>query len=98
MHYFKPYNRQLVLKALKKAGREDLIGWGKECLIPPREIKGREADKPRRKSAGKDEPRKPQRKAVATDERRSDGNRLKTETRRGQPDKQKHPVKGKQRR
>ena len=98
MHYFKPYNRQLVLKALKKAGREDLIGWGKECLIPPREIKGREADKPRRKSAGKDEPRKPQRKAGATDERRSDGNRLKTETRRGQPDKQKHPVKGKQRR
>ena len=37
MHYFKPYNRPLVLKALKKAGREDLIGWGKECLIPPYE-------------------------------------------------------------
>ena len=35
MHYFKPYNRQLVMKALRKAGREDLIGWGQECLIPP---------------------------------------------------------------
>lgn len=35
MHYFKPYNRQLVLKALKKAGREDLIGWGGDCLIAP---------------------------------------------------------------
>ncbi|MDO4867872.1 MAG: YgiQ family radical SAM protein [Clostridia bacterium] len=37
MHYFKPYNRELVLKALKKAGREDLIGWGGDCLIPPYE-------------------------------------------------------------
>ena len=37
MHYFKPCNRQLVIKALKKAGREDLIGWGKECLITPYE-------------------------------------------------------------
>ena len=36
MHYFKPYNRPLVLKALKKAGREDLIGWGRDCLISPR--------------------------------------------------------------
>ena len=37
MHYFKPYNRELVIKALKKAGREDLIGWGKDCLSPPYE-------------------------------------------------------------
>ena len=42
MHYFKPANRALVIKALKKAGREDLIGWGPECLIAPREIKPRE--------------------------------------------------------
>ncbi len=39
MHYFKPYNRELVLKALRKAHREDLIGWGPDCLIPPRERK-----------------------------------------------------------
>ncbi|MBR2698469.1 MAG: DUF3362 domain-containing protein, partial [Clostridia bacterium] len=45
MHYFKPYNRPLVLKALKKAGREDLIGWGKECLIPPYERERKPADK-----------------------------------------------------
>ena len=37
MHYFRPSNRPLVLAALKKAGREDLIGWGKECLIAPYE-------------------------------------------------------------
>ena len=37
MHYFKPCNRQLVLKALRRAGREDLIGWGRDCLIAPYE-------------------------------------------------------------
>ncbi len=43
MQYFKPYNRPLVVEALKKAGREDLIGWEKDCLITPYE----------RRSAGK---------------------------------------------
>jgi len=38
MHYFKPYNRELVLKALRKAGREDLIGFGRDCLVPPRAV------------------------------------------------------------
>ena len=27
--------RPIILAALKKAGREDLIGYGKECLIRP---------------------------------------------------------------
>ncbi len=31
-----PKNYQLVYEALKKAGREDLIGYGKKCLIKPR--------------------------------------------------------------
>ena len=35
LQYFKPENRQLVLSALKKAGRYDLIGTGKNCLIAP---------------------------------------------------------------
>ena len=39
MHYFKPGNRPLVIKALKRAGREDLIGYGRDCLIPPRDHK-----------------------------------------------------------
>ncbi len=34
LQYFKPENRQLVMKALIKAGREDLIGNGPDCLIP----------------------------------------------------------------
>ncbi len=35
LQYFKPENRQLVLAALKKAGRYDLIGTSKNCLIAP---------------------------------------------------------------
>ena len=35
LQYFKPENRQIVLSALKKAGRFDLIGTGKNCLVVP---------------------------------------------------------------
>ena len=28
-------NQPLVRKALRLAGREDLIGYGKQCLVPP---------------------------------------------------------------
>ena len=55
MHYFKPCNRALVLQALKKAGREDLIGWGPECLIPPRRMGAREGA-PERQDRGKGRP------------------------------------------
>ena len=33
LQYFKPENRALVLSALKRAGRYDLIGVGPDCLI-----------------------------------------------------------------
>ena len=35
LQYFRPENRKIVLEALKKAGRTDLIGTGKGCLVPP---------------------------------------------------------------
>ena len=35
MQYFNPANHKLVLEALRKAGREDLIGWNGSCLVPP---------------------------------------------------------------
>lgn len=35
MQYALPRNRELVLEALKKAGREELIGYGPGCLVPP---------------------------------------------------------------
>lgn len=33
LQYFRPQNKKLVLSALKKAGRYDLIGNGKNCLV-----------------------------------------------------------------
>lgn len=35
MQWRKPQNRKLVLEALHRTGREDLIGYGKRCLIRP---------------------------------------------------------------
>ncbi len=35
LQYFRPENRDIVLSALKKAGRYDLIGTGKNCLVAP---------------------------------------------------------------
>ena len=33
LQYFLPQNKQIVLSALKKYGRRDLIGNGKNCLV-----------------------------------------------------------------
>lgn len=38
MQYKMPQNYELVLEALKKAGRDDLIGFEKHCLIRPRKL------------------------------------------------------------
>ena len=35
MQWRKPQNRKLVLEALEKTGRQDLIGYGKHCLVRP---------------------------------------------------------------
>lgn len=50
---FLPENRKLILQALKKAGREDLIGNGPNCLISfkPLDIGGKNNDK--RKNSGR---------------------------------------------
>lgn len=39
IQYRDPENYDLVSEALHKAGRTDLIGFDKKCLIPPRKIK-----------------------------------------------------------
>jgi len=33
LQYYNPKNRELITKALKKAGRYDLIGKGDKCLV-----------------------------------------------------------------
>lgn len=41
IQYRRPENYELVQEALRLAGRTDLIGFGEECLIRPRQLKGR---------------------------------------------------------
>ncbi len=50
LQYYRPENRKIVMEALKKAGRNDLIGTGKNCLIAPekREV-GVKGGKPQKK-------------------------------------------------
>lgn len=38
MQYFMPNYAPLARKALKRAHREDLIGFSKDALLPPRDI------------------------------------------------------------
>lgn len=35
LQYFNPKNKETVVKALLAAGRADLIGTGKNCLVTP---------------------------------------------------------------
>lgn len=51
MQYFIPKNRPLVREALKKADRDDLIGYGKNCLVPPADSDG-QASRGERRLAG----------------------------------------------
>lgn len=53
MQYRNPHNYDLVKEALLKAGREDLIGFGPECLIHPRKEKWMEEKWDDRHSHGK---------------------------------------------
>ena len=55
MQYTAPKNRKLVLEGLTKAGRTDLIGYGRECLIRP-DKSGKRNDKTK-KSAKMDRKR-----------------------------------------
>ncbi len=57
IQYRNPDNHKLVREALVRAGREDLIGYGKKCLVPPeKNDRGRDRKSPKGKStpAGKD--------------------------------------------
>lgn len=39
LQYYAPQNKHLVIEALKKAGRHDLIGFSEKCLVKPVEKK-----------------------------------------------------------
>ncbi|MEL4105845.1 YgiQ family radical SAM protein [Oscillospiraceae bacterium WX1] len=46
LQWKRPQNRPLVLEALKTASREDLIGFGKKCLVRPANIPERPKKQP----------------------------------------------------
>ena len=54
LQWFRPELRDLVIEALRKAGREDLIGFGPKCLVRPYGGKSapRQSGKPAPKRAG----------------------------------------------
>ena len=47
LHFNKPENAPLVRKALRQIQREDLIGYGKDCLVPPEKSADRKTGKKR---------------------------------------------------
>ena len=54
IQYRDPENYDLVKEALLREGREDLIGFGEKCLIPPRKIaRPRKAQGPAKTDSGK---------------------------------------------
>ena len=54
IQYRNPELYDLVIEALHKAGRSDLIGFGPKCLVRPRKMRGSGNDK----KAGRKEPKK----------------------------------------
>jgi len=40
LQYFLPQNQETIRQALVEAGRGDLIGYGKDCLVPPKKERG----------------------------------------------------------
>ena len=57
LQYNRPQNADLVREALIKAGREDLIGYGEECLVRPAGGKPQVASRP---ASGAKQSAKPQ--------------------------------------
>jgi len=53
LQWKRPEKRSLVLKALHKAGRADLIGYGSRCLIRPNRAPDAAAKKPKEEPVGR---------------------------------------------
>ncbi len=75
IQYRNPDNYELVKEALERAGRTDLIGFGKLCLIPPRKIARQETARrkttnPKDTRPNKEKPVKKQEKTKAITRKR----------------------------
>ena len=62
IQYRNPKNYDLVYEALTKAGRQDLIGFEKHCLIKPRKFGGEKAGNWNKNQSSKD--KKPKKKTI----------------------------------
>ena len=59
MQWRRPQNRKLVLEALHRTGREDLIGYGKRCLVRPEKGNAPGSARQDKKAAPRTEEREP---------------------------------------
>ncbi|MBR6338482.1 MAG: DUF3362 domain-containing protein, partial [Ruminococcus sp.] len=79
LQYYRPENRRMIIEALIKAGREDLIGQGKDKLVAPdREYveykRNKQAGKPAKGTKGNGKWQKqnaPQKRGKTTKRKRS---------------------------
>ena len=53
IQYRDPENYELVTEALRKAGRTDLIGFDRKCLVPPRKLKNAETAGKAKRDSGR---------------------------------------------
>ena len=72
MMYRKPENYDLVKEALIKAGRQDLIGFDKKCLITPRKM-DKKSEAPDRHSYGNNVKNKNNTKATSSNNKKVSG-------------------------
>lgn len=75
LQWKRPEMRRLVVEALHRAGREDLIGYGKDCLIRPLHSGGERAEKPPRSPGKAPVPSGKRREGKPSAPRSNDGSR-----------------------
>ncbi len=56
LQWKRPDKRALVIEALREAGRTDLIGYGRDCLVPPPGGQGSHSGRPRQGRPGASPP------------------------------------------
>ncbi|MBQ2829748.1 MAG: DUF3362 domain-containing protein, partial [Oscillospiraceae bacterium] len=83
LQYNRPDNADLVREALRRAGREDLIGNGKDCLVRPASHGKPAAQRPSSRTAPHTKGRKDDRKATAPSAKKSSASTQKPRTGEG---------------
>lgn len=80
IQYRNPANYDLVYEALMKAGRQDLIGFDKKCLIRPRQIRGGHGQKNTARDGSDSQKWKNHADGKYTQKKQSDAGRAKKKT------------------